>query len=749
MAACDNDDGSWGAGGAMALACECSYAPGEASCIRLLWMLWSLDGLVLVVPPATAVLHVRMYLVDERKGTSYSTLGTEDCAVNCRTDRLVTECFILRIHAIGADHRQCRCQFVVLVNERMALALSLERRENKDAAGGTKGAAAAAAACIQQFRRRPATNERPTKRKTTMERGRQTGGSSSRWWWWWWWAWWGVCGSPGGAGGGCWMESCPEQLTSLPSLELLSDDQGRTQTTGTAAGKPPRTEPNVNARAPPTPFITGLCVPPCRCNARPPGYPCGEVVPRLPLHPSHAMPCHAHGSRSSDAVDMGTPRAGGPVHPDDSAPSPSYISLPPPSLFIPPCPPHSPCHKPIAHTFFPPLARIILLPFSNPTTSPIMSNSLDQLKATGTVVVSDSGDFACSSSPRRCSPPPRSASLPAQANGNAASPRQRRRSEAARATPLKIARKADSSLLAAIAKYKPQDATTNPSLILAASKKAEYAKLMDVAVEYGKAQGGDINSQVEHALDRLLVEFGKEILKIVPGKVSTEVDARYSFDTKESVNKALHIIDLYKEQGIPKERVLIKIASTWEGIKAAEILQRDHGINCNLTLMFSLPQAIGAAEAGAFLISPFVGRILDWFKAHNKKEYAKEEDPGVASVRKIYDYYKKFGYKTIVMGASFRSTGEITELAGCDYLTISPNLLEDLMNSTEAVPKKLDASNAASQNIERRSYIKDEALFRFDFNEDQMAVEKLREGISKFAADAVTLKGILKEKLSK
>ncbi|GJN81532.1 transaldolase [Purpureocillium lilacinum] len=324
-----------------------------------------------------------------------------------------------------------------------------------------------------------------------------------------------------------------------------------------------------------------------------------------------------------------------------------------------------------------------------------MSNSLDQLKATGTVVVSDSGDFA------------------------------------------------------SIAKYKPQDATTNPSLILAASKKAEYAKLMDVAVEYGKAQGGDINSQVEHALDRLLVEFGKEILKIVPGKVSTEVDARYSFDTKESVNKALHIIDLYKEQGIPKERVLIKIASTWEGIKAAEILQRDHGINCNLTLMFSLPQAIGAAEAGAFLISPFVGRILDWFKAHNKKEYAKEEDPGVASVRKIYDYYKKFGYKTIVMGASFRSTGEITELAGCDYLTISPNLLEDLMNSTEAVPKKLDAGNAASQNIERRSYIKDEALFRFDFNEDQMAVEKLREGISKFAADAVTLKGILKEKLSK
>ncbi|KAG6013586.1 hypothetical protein E4U54_006555 [Claviceps lovelessii] len=311
-----------------------------------------------------------------------------------------------------------------------------------------------------------------------------------------------------------------------------------------------------------------------------------------------------------------------------------------------------------------------------------MSSSLDQLKATGTVVVSDSGDFA------------------------------------------------------SIGKYKPQDATTNPSLILAASKKEEYAKLMDVAIEYGKKKGGDIDSQVDHALDRLLVEFGKEILKIIPGKVSTEVDARFSFDTKESVNKALHIIDLYKEQGISKDRVLIKIAATWEGIKAAEILQRDHGINCNLTLMFSLVQAIGAAEANAYLISPFVGRILDWFKAANKKEYAKEEDPGVASVKSIYNYYKKFGYKTIVMGASFRNTGEITELAGCDYLTIS------------AVPKKLDAAGAASLNIERKTYITDEAAFRFDFNEDQMAVEKLREGISKFAADAVTLKDILKKKLA-
>ncbi|KAL6410488.1 transaldolase [Ilyonectria robusta] len=323
-----------------------------------------------------------------------------------------------------------------------------------------------------------------------------------------------------------------------------------------------------------------------------------------------------------------------------------------------------------------------------------MSTSLDQLKATGTVVVSDSGDFT------------------------------------------------------SIGKYKPQDATTNPSLILAASKKPEYAVLIDAAVAAGKKDGSTIDEQVDAALDHLLVEFGREILKIIPGKVSTEVDAQFSFDTAASVKKALRIIELYKEQGIEKDRILIKVASTWEGIKAAEILQRDHGINTNLTLMFSPVQAIAAAEAGAYLISPFVGRILDWFKAHTKQEYAKEADPGVSSVKAIYNYYKKFGYKTIVMGASFRNTGEITELAGCDYLTISPGLLEDLLNSTEAVPKKLDAVAAASLDLEKKTYINSEAAFRFDFNEDQMAVEKLREGISKFAADAVTLKNIIKEKLA-
>lgn len=324
-----------------------------------------------------------------------------------------------------------------------------------------------------------------------------------------------------------------------------------------------------------------------------------------------------------------------------------------------------------------------------------MVSSLEQLKAAGTTVVCDSGDFGT------------------------------------------------------IGKYKPQDATTNPSLILAASKKPEYAKLIDIAIEYGKQQNGNIDSKVDHALDRLLVEFGKEILKIIPGKVSTEVDARFSFDTQASIDKALHIIDLYESIGIGKERILIKIASTWEGIKAAHVLQSKHDINCNLTLMFSLVQAIAAAEAGAFLISPFVGRIMDWYKASLKKEFAPHEDPGVKSVQSIFNYYKKYGYKTIVMGASFRNIGEITELAGCDYLTIAPNLLEDLFNSSAEVPQKLNAHDAQALEIERKTYINDESLFRFDFNEEVMAVEKLREGISKFAADAITLKSIIKEKIKK
>jgi len=322
-----------------------------------------------------------------------------------------------------------------------------------------------------------------------------------------------------------------------------------------------------------------------------------------------------------------------------------------------------------------------------------MPSSLDQLKATGTTVVCDSGDFAT------------------------------------------------------IDKYQPQDATTNPSLILAASKKPEYAKLIENAVSYGKQKGGSIDDQVDASLDRLLVEFGKEILKIVPGKVSTEVDARFSFDTKASVEKALHIIELYKELGISKDRILIKIASTWEGIQAAKILQSQHGINCNLTLLFSIVQAIAAAEAGAYLISPFVGRILDWYKAAHKRDYTPAEDPGVKSVQQIFNYYKKHGYKTIVMGASFRNVGEITELAGCDYLTIAPALLEQLYGSEEKVEKKLSSEDAVKLDIPKKTYISDEPTFRFDFNEEQMAVEKLREGISKFAADAVTLKDIIRKKI--
>lgn len=323
------------------------------------------------------------------------------------------------------------------------------------------------------------------------------------------------------------------------------------------------------------------------------------------------------------------------------------------------------------------------------------SNSLEALKATGTVVVTDTGEFE------------------------------------------------------SIAKYKPQDATTNPSLILAAANKSEYAKLIDKAIEAVKSthSGKFKEEQAELALDTLLVEFGSEILKIVPGRVSTEVDARLSFNKDATIKKALEIIDLYKAKGISKDRVLIKIASTWEGIQAARELESKHGIHVNLTLLFSFVQAVAAAEANATLISPFVGRILDWYKASTGKTYTSEEDPGVHSVQKIFNYYKKFGYKTIVMGASFRNVGEIKELAGVDFLTIAPKLLEELYNSSEPVPKKLDASAASSLSLEKVSYVDDEASFRFLLNEDQMSTEKLSEGIRKFSADCVTLLKTLEDKL--
>jgi transaldolase len=299
---------------------------------------------------------------------------------------------------------------------------------------------------------------------------------------------------------------------------------------------------------------------------------------------------------------------------------------------------------------------------------------------------------------------------------------------------------ADTGDFEAMKAYKPQDATTNPSLILQASQKAEYKSLVDQAIAEHKSSPLSGSAKVEAIMDRILILFGLEILKIVPGRVSTEVDARLSFDIQGNVEKARHLIGMYEAAGIPRERVLIKIASTWEGIKAAEILQKE-GINCNLTLLFSLVQAVACAEGGIKLISPFVGRILDWFKKSTGKDYSAGEDPGVQSVTTIYNYYKHFGYKTEVMGASFRNKGEITELAGCDLLTISPGLLAELQASEEPLVKKLDATAAQSMKIERIG--SDEKTFRWLFNEDAMATEKTAEGIRNFGKDIVKLEKLI------
>ncbi|EPQ51262.1 transaldolase [Gloeophyllum trabeum ATCC 11539] len=324
-----------------------------------------------------------------------------------------------------------------------------------------------------------------------------------------------------------------------------------------------------------------------------------------------------------------------------------------------------------------------------------MTTSLDQLKQTGTVVVSDSGDFE------------------------------------------------------SIDVYKPQDATTNPSLILAAANKPGYARLIDNAVKYGKEKGSNLEEQTNAAMDRLLVEFGKEILQIIPGRVSTEVDARLSFDKEATKAKAKELIALYDSVGIKKERVLIKIASTWEGIQAARELERDDGIHCNLTLLFGFAQAVACAEAGVTLISPFVGRILDWYKKNQPgKNYEGDEDPGVQSVKRIFNYYKQHHYKTIVMGASFRNIGEIKALAGVDFLTISPSLLEELKKSTDPVPKKLDSQKALQADpIPKVSFINNEPEFRWALLQDQMAFDKLHEGIKKFAEDGETLKELVRKKL--
>lgn len=292
--------------------------------------------------------------------------------------------------------------------------------------------------------------------------------------------------------------------------------------------------------------------------------------------------------------------------------------------------------------------------------------------------------------------------------------------------------------------YKPQDATTNPSLILQAATNPAYAELVDKTVVDRRDSGLTGAARLEDAMDHILVAFGLEILKIVPGRVSTETDARLSFDTAGTIAKARQLIALYEKNGIGRKRVLIKIASTWEGVKAAEILEKE-GIHCNLTLLFSLTQAIACADAGVQLISPFVGRILDWYKAATKKDYLPAEDPGVLSVTEIYNYYKKFGYRTEVMGASFRNKGEITELAGCDLLTISPGLLGELQASTEPLARKLDASTAAGLDLDRRHF--DEKSFRFEFNDDAMATEKTADGIRKFAADIVKLENLVSQKL--
>ncbi|MFZ7252126.1 transaldolase [Avibacterium volantium] len=298
---------------------------------------------------------------------------------------------------------------------------------------------------------------------------------------------------------------------------------------------------------------------------------------------------------------------------------------------------------------------------------------------------------------------------------------------------------ADTGDIEAIKTYQPQDATTNPSLILSASALPQYAPLIDEAIAYAKSKSADKAQQLIDAEDKLAVNIGLEILKIVPGRISTEVDARLSYDTQATVEKARKLIALYNEAGVSNDRILIKIASTWQGIRAAEILEKE-GINCNLTLLFSEAQARACAEAGVYLISPFVGRILDWYKANSdKKEYATAEDPGVISVTKIYNYYKQHGYQTVVMGASFRNVGEITELAGCDRLTIAPALLKELQENNTALVRKLDYTG----EVKAKPQPLTESEFYWQHNSDPMAVEKLAEGIRKFAIDQEKLEAML------
>ncbi|MDO3386966.1 transaldolase [Gilvimarinus sp. SDUM040013] len=300
---------------------------------------------------------------------------------------------------------------------------------------------------------------------------------------------------------------------------------------------------------------------------------------------------------------------------------------------------------------------------------------------------------------------------------------------------------ADTGDIEAIKLYKPQDATTNPSLLLKAAQIPAYKPLLDKCIAAAQQEGGSNDQQIKSACDHLAVAIGCEILKLVPGRISTEVDARLSFDTNASIDKAHHLIDLYQQNGIEKSRVLIKLASTWEGIRAAETLEKE-GINCNLTLLFGFNQAAACADAGVFLISPFVGRILDWYKKSTGEDYTAETDPGVLSVRRIYNYYKQHNYETVVMGASFRNTGEIEALAGCDRLTISPQLLKELDEDTGSLERVLSPANTG-ESIDK--LIDTESSFRFGMNDDAMATEKLAEGIRNFAADQVKLENLLKD----
>ena len=303
---------------------------------------------------------------------------------------------------------------------------------------------------------------------------------------------------------------------------------------------------------------------------------------------------------------------------------------------------------------------------------------------------------------------------------------------------------ADTADFESVRQFKPQDATTNPSLVYAATQKEQYGHLLEEVLADRQKSGLSGHAQIEDICDHLLVQFGSDILEIVPGRVSTETDARLSYDVEGSINKARRLIELYGNKKIPRERVLIKIASTWEGLAAAEQLQQE-GIFCNLTLMFSLPQAVRAAEAKVQLISPFVGRIYDWYKKEMKHDYSGPEDPGVQSVTEIYNYYKKFGIPTEVMGASFRNTGQIRELAGCDCLTISPELMQELSESMEPLERKLNPEKADSAKIDKLEM--DEKKFRWLLNDNAMAYEKTGEGIRKFAADVVKLEKLVAGKL--